>query len=82
MTEPIVDRWKNRRKMAWITLLSGVAFPLLILSTESAVLGQIALPFYGFVTGVVMTYISAATYEDTKGVADAKHTNNSHSNSS
>jgi len=73
------DRWKNRRKMAWITLLSGVAFPLLILGSESEVLGQIALPFYGFVMGVVMTYIGAATYEDTKGVADAKLTDNSNS---
>ncbi len=58
--------------MTWITLLSGVSFPLLILSTESDVLGQISLPFYGFVTGVVMTYISAATYEDTKGVANVR----------
>jgi hypothetical protein len=69
IAEPHIDRWKNRRKMAWITLLSGVSFPLLILGSESEVLGQIALPFYGFVVGVVMTYISAATYEDTKGVA-------------
>ena len=61
--------------MAWITLLSGVAFPLLILGSESEVLGQIALPFYGFVVGVVMTYISAATYEDTKGVANVRPEN-------
>ena len=62
--------------MAWITLLSGVAFPLLILGSESEVLGQIALPFYGFVVGVVMTYIGAATYEDTKGVANVRPENN------
>ena len=80
MTE--IDRWKNRRKMAWITLLSGVLFPLLILSTESSVLGQIALPFYGFATGVVMTYIGAATYEDTKGVANVRPENDRHSLSS
>jgi len=66
--------------MAWITLLSGVAFPLLILSTESEVLGQIALPFYGFVMGVVMTYIGAATYEDTKGVASVQPKDNRYSN--
>jgi len=63
-------------------LLSGVLFPLLILSTDSETLGQISMPFYAFVTGVVMTYISAATYEDTKGVANAKPTNDSNSNSS
>jgi len=79
VTELIVDRWKNRRRMAWITLLSGVAFPLLILGSESPTLGQIALPFYGFVAGVVMTYISAATYEDTKGVADARSKDNADS---
>ena len=65
--------------MAWITLLSGVAFPLLILGSESPTLGQIALPFYGFVAGVVMTYIGAATYEDTKGVADARPKDNADS---
>ena len=68
--------------MAWIALLSGVAFPLLILSTESSVLGQIAMPFYGFVMGVVMTYIGAATYEDTKGVANVRPENDRHSLSS
>ena len=77
--EAPIDRWKNRRKMAWITLLSGVSFPLLILSTESDVLGQIALPFYGFVMGVVMTYIGAATYEDTKGVANVRPENDRNS---
>jgi hypothetical protein len=74
--EAPVDRWKNRRRMAWITLLSGVSFPLLILGSESPTLGQIALPFYGFVAGVVMAYIGAATYEDTKGVADVRHKDN------
>ena len=62
--------------MAWLSMLAGLFFPLLILATESPTLGQIALPFYAFVTGVVMTYIGFATYEDTHGVADAKHTNN------
>jgi hypothetical protein len=64
MTEPTVDRWKNRRKMAWITLLSGVAFPLLILGTDDPNLGTIAMPFYLFVTGVVGAYIGCATIDD------------------
>ena len=58
------DRWKNRRKMAWLSMLGGLAFPLLILATESATLGQIALPFYGFVSAVVAAYIGFATYDD------------------
>lgn len=61
----MIDRWKNRRKMAWLSMLAGLLFPLLILASESPTLGQIALPFYGFVAGVVMTYIGAATYDDT-----------------
>jgi hypothetical protein len=63
-TLPDTDRWKNRRKMAWLSMLGGLAFPLLILATESATLGQIALPFYGFVGAVVAAYIGFATYDD------------------
>lgn len=59
------DAWRNRRRMAYMSMYAGLVFPLLILVSESATLGQIALPFYGFVTGVVMTYIGSATYEDT-----------------
>lgn len=59
------DTWRNRRKMAWLSMIAGLLFPLLILASESPTLGQIALPFYGFVAGIVMTYIGAATYEDT-----------------
>lgn len=51
--------------MAWLSTIAGLLFPLLILASESSTLGQIAIPFYAFVTGVVMTYITAATYEDT-----------------
>ena len=60
-----LDRWRNRRKMAWLSMLGGLLFPLLILATESDTLGQIALPFYGFVGAVVAAYIGFATYGDT-----------------
>lgn len=63
-TLPDTDRWKNRRKMAWLSMFGGLFFPLLILATESATLGQIALPFYGFVGAVVAAYIGFATYDD------------------
>lgn len=65
------DTWRNRRKMAWLSMIAGLLFPLLILASESPTLGQIALPFYGFVAGIVMTYIGAATYEDTHKKPDA-----------
>lgn len=58
------DRWKNRRRMAWLALLAGLAFPLLLLYTESDQLGSVAGAFYVFVTGVVGSYIGFATYDD------------------
>lgn len=51
--------------MAWLSMLSGLLFPLLILATESPTLGQIALPFYGFIGAVVAAYFGFATYDDT-----------------
>lgn len=62
MTEK--DRWKNRRRMAWLALLAGLAFPLLLLYTDSAQLGAVAGAFYAFSGGVVMAYIGFATYDD------------------
>jgi len=50
--------------MAWLSMLAGLAFPLLILATESATLGQIALPFYTFIGMVVAAYIGFATWDD------------------
>lgn len=58
------DRWKNRRRMAWLALLAGLAFPLLLLYTESDQLGSVAGAFYVFVTGVVGSYIGWATFDD------------------
>lgn len=63
MTEK--DRWKNRRRMAWLAVVSGLFFfPGLILFTESDQLGAVAAPFYVFVTGVVASYIGWATIDD------------------
>ena len=58
------DRWKNRRRMAWLALLAGLAFPGLLLYTDSAQLGAIAAPFYTFVGAVVAAYIGFATWDD------------------
>jgi hypothetical protein len=63
MTEP-ADRWRNRRKMAWLSMLAGLLFPLLLLVTESAQLGLIATPFYVFVGMVVTAYIGGAVVDD------------------
>jgi len=61
--------------MAWLSMLAGLFFPLLILATESPTLGQIALPFYGFIGAVVAAYIGFSTYDDT-------HSNNANSSDS
>lgn len=58
------DRWKNRRRMAWLALMAGLAFPCLLLLTDSPQIGIIAGAFYLFVTGVVASYIGWATIDD------------------
>ena len=60
----IRDRWKNRRRMAWIALIAGLMFPLLLLYTESNQLGSVAGAFYVFVSSVVGAYIGFATIDD------------------
>jgi hypothetical protein len=60
----IQDRWKNRRKMAWISLAAALLFPLLLLATNSDQLGAVAGPFYIFVGAVVGAYIGFATVDD------------------
>jgi hypothetical protein len=58
------DQWKNRRRMAWMCAISGILYPLLVLWTQSTELGEIAMPFYLFVSSVVGAYIGFATYDD------------------
>jgi len=64
MRQNLHDRWKNRRRMAWLALIAGLVFPVLILFTESQELGSVAASFYLFVTGVVGSYIGFATWDD------------------
>lgn len=59
-----MDRWKNRRRMAWASLLAGLAYPLLLLATESSQLGAVAGPFYIFVGAVVSAYIGFSVVDD------------------
>ena len=70
-----VDRWKNRRRMAWAALVAGLGFPLLLLFTNSPELGSVAGPFYIFVGAVVGAYIGFATVDD-KWTNDARHETN------
>lgn len=50
--------------MAWIALLAGLVFPVLLLATQSDQLGAVAGPFYIFVGAVVGSYIGFATVDD------------------
>lgn len=59
-----MDRWKNRRRMAWLSMAGGVGFPLLIMASDSPTLGAIAAPFYLFVGMVVTAYIGGAVVDD------------------
>ena len=58
------NRWINRRRMAWISLISGLCYPLLALYTESQVLVDLSMVFYTFITAVVGAYIGFATVDD------------------
>lgn len=64
--ERVADRWRNRRRMAWWSLVSGLAFPVLLLLSPvaCATLSAIAGPFYLFVGAVVGAYIGFATVDD------------------
>lgn len=64
MNNTNIDRWVNRRRMAWICLISAVMYPLLVLFTDSTQLKDIATPFYMFVSAVVGAYIGFATVDD------------------
>lgn len=66
------DRWKNRRRMAWLSLLAGLLFPLLLLYTESDQLGAVSGSFYAFVGAVVGAYIGFSTYDDVKLLGEKK----------
>jgi hypothetical protein len=59
------DKWKNRRVMAWISLIAGLCFPAVLLVSDSDQLGSVAGAFYLFVGSVVGAYIGFATYDDT-----------------
>lgn len=59
-----MDRWKNRRQMAWLSLIAGLLFPLLVLFTDSSELGALATAFYLFVSAVVGSYMGFATMDD------------------
>lgn len=76
------DKWQNRRRMAWLSMLAGLAFPLLLLATDSDQLGAIAGPFYVFVGAIVGAYFGFATIDDKwekQGDLNVRHQNDASS---
>lgn len=56
--------WRNRRRMAWIALLGGMAYPALVLVTDNDAIAGIAPHYYLFAGAVVGAYIGFATWGD------------------
>lgn len=61
-------RWLHRRVMAYASLAGGLLYPLLLLATDSAVLADVAWPFYGFAGSVVAVYTGATIAETFRSV--------------
>ena len=63
-----VDRWRHRRKMAWIAFWAGVSYPLLLMITmifdKEASMLTLAVPYLMFLASVVGAYIGMATMDD------------------
>jgi uncharacterized integral membrane protein len=57
-------RWKNRRRMAWIAMICGCLYPLLILVVDNVDLTEIAWPFYTFLGAIVGAYVGFSTVDD------------------
>lgn len=72
-----LDRWKNRRRMAWVSMIAGIGFPLLLLATDSPQLGAIAGPFYIFIGAVIGAYIGFASWDDKNVMEHKNQPNNS-----
>lgn len=58
------NRWRHRRAMAWLSLVAGILYPVLLIFTDNAHIADVAMPFYLFITGVVSGYIGFATLDD------------------
>jgi hypothetical protein len=50
--------------MAWISMVAGLMYPLLLWVTDSDQLGAVAGPFYIFVGAVVGAYVGFSTVDD------------------
>lgn len=47
-------------------MAAAIGYPLLVLTSNSRELGEIAIPFYMFVSAVVGAYVGFASWEDVR----------------
>lgn len=60
-------KWKNMRRMAWVALVSGVAYPVsLYFVDDGKSIADVAMPFYLFVGAVVGAYMGFSSWGDKK----------------
>lgn len=60
-------KWRNMRRMAWISLGASLIFPILVYgAAEGKSLVEIATPFYLFTGAVVGAYMGFSTWGDKK----------------
>jgi len=70
----ILRRWKNRRRMAWMSLISmilvtfGILFTELVSVERLNVLGDVITWYYFSCASVVGMYMGATTWASIKGV--------------
>lgn len=65
MAELAIDRWENRRKMAWLATASALSFPFIgPFLMDATMMAVIAPPLYVFNGAVVGAYIGFATADD------------------
>jgi len=71
--ELMKNRWKNRRRMAWLSLVSIILVTMLILFTEIVqierlkVLTEVITWFYFSCASVIGMYMGATTWASIKG---------------
>lgn len=67
VVDEILDRFKNRRKMAWLSLISIIVITLLacflVPFDRLSILENLLSWFYTVMTSIVMSYMGAATVE-------------------
>ena len=57
-------RWQNMRRMAWLSMIAGVAYPFVSAVTNNATLVDLATHFYAFVSLAVLAYMGFSTAGD------------------